>query len=166
MKKQMIPIVDERDKLICYKERGSIKSGEIYRVSSLCIINSKNQILLARRALTKSHNPGKWGLSVEGTVEKGETYDSNIIKEAEEELGLNGIKPVKGLKVRVKSLYNYFCQIYHLKIDKEPKEFKIRKEEIEEIKWFPKKQFFKLVNDCPENFIENMKERAELFFPN
>ena len=113
--KQLIPIVDEKDNLLCYKERGLVKSRDIYRVSSLCIINNKNQILLGRRALTKSHNPGRWGLSVEGTVEKGETYDSNMIKEAEEELGLKNIKLSKGPKVRVKSIWNYFCQIFYLK---------------------------------------------------
>ena len=34
--------------------------------------------------------PEVWGPAVSGTNEEGETYDSNIIKEAQEEIGLTG----------------------------------------------------------------------------
>ena len=92
---EKIIIVDEDDNIIGSKERNSIVSGDIYRVSALLIENSKGEILLAQRALTKKHDPGKWGPPVAGTVEEGETYESNIVKEAEEELGLKNIQIIK-----------------------------------------------------------------------
>jgi len=94
-----IIIVDENDNPIGLKERGTLDyDKDIYRVSALWITNSKGQILIARRALTKKQNPGKWGPGVAGTIDEGETYDSNIIKEAKEELGLQNIKPEKWIK--------------------------------------------------------------------
>ncbi|GAF94063.1 unnamed protein product, partial [marine sediment metagenome] len=82
--KSKIIIVDDNDKIIGYKERDTLKREDIYRVSALWITNSHGEILLARRHHTKSHRPRKWGPAVAGTVDAGETYEDNIIKEAEE----------------------------------------------------------------------------------
>ena len=116
--KPKIVIVDEDDNVIGHKERGLVGRGDIYRVSALWITNSKGKILLARRALTKSHDPGKWGPAVAGTVEEGEDYRDNIVKEAGEEIGLRNIKPQTGPKIRIFGEHNYFDQWYLLKIDK------------------------------------------------
>src|SRR3989344_2570418 len=111
-------IVDEHDNPIGLKDREDITSEDIYRVSLLWITNSKGEILLARRAYTKSHDPGKWGPAVAGTVEEGETYESNIIKEAEEELGLTNLKLVSGARLRKRTNYNYFVQQFSIVLDK------------------------------------------------
>src|SRR3989338_6686941 len=87
--KQQIPIVNDRDVGIGYKFREEITKEDIYRVSALWVTNSQVMILLAKRALTKKNSPGEWGPAVSGTVDKGETYEGNIYREAEEELGLN-----------------------------------------------------------------------------
>ena len=121
------------------------------------ITNSKGEILLARRALTKSNDPGKWGPAVAGTVEVGESYRKNIIKEAEEELGSKNIKPVKLIKKRIFGKHNFFCQMYLLKIDRQIKDFKIQKKEVEEIKWFSKKELEQKIKSKPETFTASMK---------
>ena len=161
--KPRIPIVDENDNIVGYKDRGLVNQEDIYRVSALWITNSKGEALLARRALTKSHNPGKWGPAVAGTVEEEESYRDNIIKEAEEEIGLKNIKPLTGPKIRRSGEYNYFGQWYLLEIDKPINEFMIDRNEVESIKWFSKKDLLKEIQDHPDKFLENMKERVELF---
>ena len=111
-----IPFVNENDEVVEVfegKNWGDLHPESIYRVSSLWITNSKGEVLLARRAFNKKHDPGKWGPAVSGTVEEGETYESNIIKETEEELGIKSLKPIAGLKLRVKNKYNYFNQGIH-----------------------------------------------------
>lgn len=158
-----IIIVNENDKIIDYKERDNTKNNNIYRVSGLWITNDKGEILLARRAFTKSHSPGKWGPAVAGTVEKGETYYSNIIKEAEEELGLKNIKPKKGPKERVFGEHNFFCQWYLINSNKSLEDFKIQKKEVAEIKWFKVKKLLEEINSNPEDFIKSMKKPIKLF---
>ena len=86
--KEKIIIVDKNDKIIGYKIRGTLDKNGIYRVSALWITNSLGEILLARRSRKKDKHPLKWGPAVAGTVEEGETYEQNIVKEAWEELGL------------------------------------------------------------------------------
>jgi len=161
MKKEII--VDEKDKIIGFKEREQIKQKDIYRVSALWINNSKGEFLLAKRAFTKSNSPGKWGPAVAGTVEEGENYEENIIKETEEELGLKNINFEKGPKLRVTGKHNYFTQWYVLTINKSIKDFNIQEDEVAEIKWFSREEFDKLVKEDSSVFIERMGGYVERF---
>jgi len=161
--KPRIIIVDENDEIIGYKARGTLKSEDIYRVSYLWLTNTKGQVLLARRAFTKSHHPGKWGPAVAGTIEEGETYDSNIIKEAEEELGLKGFKFTKGIKQRKPGKYDYFSQQYLLTADIEIDQFKVQEEEVAEIKWFSKAELASELKRKPDEFLKSMKKFLERF---
>jgi len=158
-----IIVVDEKDGMIGSKEREAVEMSDIYRVSALWITNSRSEILLARRALTKSHSPGKWGPAVAGTIEEGETYGTNIIKEAEEEIGLINIKPDKGTKIRISNKYNYFLQWYTVKIDKQLEKFEIQKSEVAEIRWFSKDEIKKKINENPDEFINSVKQWIGLF---
>jgi isopentenyl-diphosphate delta-isomerase len=158
-----IVIVNENDEIIGSKERDAIVKGDIYRVSALWITNSAGQILLAQRAYNKKHNPGKWGPAVAGTVEVGEDYDDNIIKEAEEELGLKNINPKKVTKVRRRGEHDYFCQIYSAVVDKNLDEFKIQKSEVENIKWMSREELAASMENDPENYLESLKKYWVIF---
>jgi isopentenyldiphosphate isomerase len=163
MVNKKIPFVDEDDNILGYKERSGEIKKEIYRVAALWITNSKKQVLLARRALTKTNNPGRWGPAVAGTVEEGETYESNIIKEAEEELSLKNINIEKGKKVRVKGKYNFFCQYFMAKIDKGAEDFNFNREEVLEVKWFTKQEILDMAKNHPEELTESYKYWVDLF---
>lgn len=158
-----IIIVDKNDNVVGLKEWENLKNEDIYRVSALWVENSKGEVLLARRALTKSHSPGKWGPAVAGTVENKETYDSNIIKEAEEELGLKNLEFLKGPKIKISGKHNYFLQWYLLKIDKSLEDFKIQKSEVEEIRWFSKDELRKKISANPDEFIVSTNQWIKLF---
>ena len=158
-----ITIVDKNDKVIGYRERNILRKDDIYRVSALWITNSRGDILLAKRHHTKSHHPGKWGPAVAGTIEKGETYESNIIKEMREELGINNLMPKLGPRMKMDNEFHYFIQWYVLSIDKEVDEFKIQKEEVEEIKWFSPRELTRELREHPEDFLPAMGKYFKLF---
>src|SRR3989339_514660 len=90
-----IPIVNEQDEIIGYEERETRNPKHICRVTGLWVTDKDQNILLAQRALVRKFNPGMWGPAVSGTVEEGETYKSNIIKEAREEIGLVNLKQIE-----------------------------------------------------------------------
>ncbi|MDD5652113.1 MAG: NUDIX domain-containing protein [Parcubacteria group bacterium] len=158
MANDKIIIVNEKDEVIGSDFRKNVGKGKIYRVSALWVENSQGDALLAQRAFTKSHSPGKWGPTVAGTNDEGENYDDNIIKEAEEEIGIKGLKFEKDVKIRVSGKYDYFCQWYKLIIDRDLSEFKVDKKEIEQIKWFSKKELRKSIESSPEMFVEALGE--------
>ncbi|PIR43972.1 hypothetical protein COV23_02400 [Candidatus Wolfebacteria bacterium CG10_big_fil_rev_8_21_14_0_10_31_9] len=159
-----IIIVDENDNEIGLKERGTLNPEDIYRVSALWITNSNGEVLLAQRNFNKKHDSGKWGPAVAGTVDDGETYDSNIIKEAEEELGLKNINFKKGIKKeRFSNKHKYFGQWYFLIIDRLASEFIIQKEEVEKVQWFSKDEFYNLYLKNPSIFLDSIKKWFDEF---
>ena len=157
-----IIIVDDKDNKIGIKERESITRENIYRVSALWVTNSKNEILLAKRSLNRTNSPGKWGPAVTGTVEENETYDSNIIKEAEEEIGLRDIRFQKGFKKRMVTKYNFFCQWYFVEINKNLNEFKLQEDEVKEIKWFLKEELLCKIKKDQDKFMQSVKIGTEM----
>jgi len=165
IKRPKIVVVDENDKIIGYKDKDILGKEEIYRVSALWITNSNGEILLARRHHTKSHHPRKWGPAVAGTVDEGETYEENIIKEAEEELGLKDIKIKLGPKTKTDDEFHHFTQWYAAMVDKNISEFKIQEDEVEEIKWISPDELKKELKEHLEEFTPTAEKYFELFLP-
>ena len=158
-----IPIVDNDDVVVGYKDRKDVLPEDIYRVSALWIKNSEGESLLAQRAFSKTNDPGKWGPAVAGTVEEGENYDINIRKEAQEEIGISDISMEKGPKERIFGEHNYFVQWYTARIDKGAGEFVIDKDEVSEVRWFSKKDLMRESESNTNDFLSGTKRWIELF---
>jgi len=157
-------VVNENDEIIGHTSLEEIDSKKLlYRVAALWIKNSKGESLLARRALTKSHFPGIWGPAAAGTVEKGETYEENIIKEAEEELGISNISVKKGPKYRAVEKYHHFTQMFTCTLDTSAGDFQIQEEEVAEVKWFTKKELLQQIESNPEKFTESTGKYIKAF---
>ncbi|MES2224087.1 MAG: NUDIX hydrolase [Patescibacteria group bacterium] len=148
-------IVNEKDEIIGYRPRNERLPSEIGRVSGLVILNSKNEMLIAQRVMSKKTDPGKWGPAVAGTVEEGETYESNIIKEAEEEIGLiiseSDIKFVSH-EYRETS-HKYFSTTFLVVVDKSIEAFKKQDNEVAEIRWVNIEELRTWYKDSPSDFI-------------
>lgn len=160
---RIIPVVNKNNKIIGYKDRDHLDKNDIYRVSALWVTNSRGEILLARRHRNKLQHPRKWNPAACGTVDKGETYRKNIIKEAEEELGLKNIKPKLGPMIEINNDYHHFTQWYFLKVDKNINEFIIEEDATEEVKWFSLKELKKDLKEHPEDFIPDMEKHLKRF---
>ncbi|MBU1038630.1 NUDIX domain-containing protein [Patescibacteria group bacterium] len=157
--KPKIPIVNEKDEIIDYKDRTTITSKDIYRVAGLWVTNNQGDILLARRAFTKTHDPGKWGPAVAGTVEVDETYKSNIIKEAEEELGLKNLDLIPGPKYLSRGeKWTHFTQVFFAVIDTELDNIKIDETEVAEVRWFNKSVLGVELSTRPQDFLGAVKK--------
>lgn len=155
----LFTIVNDKDEVIGAKKRSAMTCDDIYRVSALWLTNSKGEVLLARRAFTKSHDPGKWGPAVAGTVEDGETYELNIIKEMDEELGLRGVSVRAGEKqLRSSKKWRYFGQRFYATVDKRIDEFTIQADEVAEVRWFTREQLQKEVAEHPDHFLRSVVE--------
>ncbi len=155
-----IPIVNEEDEIMGYKDRNDRDVNDVIRITGLWLWNERGEVLLAQRAFTKSHHGGLWGPAVAGTVEEGETYESNIIKEAEEEIGLIDLKPVLGPKIR---LPGKFAQWFTSTVNSEYS-FIRQTEEVEAIKWFSKDELLQALKETPDVFIPSLKDSALYFF--
>lgn len=158
MNKPRIIIVNEDDTVIGCRDRTltSLDPGSICRVSALWITDSKGNILLAQRSFSKKYSPGKWGPAVSGTNDEGETYHENIIKEAEEELGIVGIGFKRELKMRRHGEHEYFLQWYSAIVDRPESSFSIQEDEVERIKWFSPHDLKSAYVERPDDFVSGM----------
>lgn len=87
-------IVDAEGK-VCGKAPRSLchsRPGILHPVVHLHAINSRDEIYLQKRSLSKQIQPGKWDTAVGGHVQSGEAIDTALKREAEEELGLQGFR--------------------------------------------------------------------------
>jgi isopentenyl-diphosphate Delta-isomerase len=150
----LISIVDEDDTIIEYVEISERKPEQIYRVSALWVTNSHGDILIAQRHRSKKHYPLRWWPAVAGTVEKGETYLSNIIKETEEEIWVSITDPTLGPKIQTKTWYLHFTQWFTATLDKTIDEFTLQKDEVEQVRWV-----------SPEKLVSELEENPEIFTP-
>ncbi len=158
-----IIIVDQSDKEIGVKDITETTTEDIYRVSALWITNSQGEVLLARRHRNKKKHPNMWGPAVAGTVEQGESYEQNIIKETKEEIGLEDVAFVIGPKTETTGEFHHFTQWFTLQIDKEAKDFVIQEDEVEEVQWFKVGELKKKMQESSEKFLPTLPEYVKLF---
>jgi Isopentenyldiphosphate isomerase len=155
-------VVDENDKVIGEAERESFDyKNDYYRVSALWVVNSKGEMLIAQRSWNKDSNPGKWGAAVSGTVEVGETYLENIMKETVEEIGLEGVEFEELCKAKKVVPRKLFATWYIARCDWPIEKFVKQDEEVEAIKWI---EIGELVNDVsvnPDTYISGFGENIK-----
>jgi isopentenyldiphosphate isomerase len=152
-----IQIVDQNDKLISIKDRDEVDySKDIYRVAALWLTNLDGEVLIARRKLTKDKDPGLWGPAVAGTIEEGETYESNIYKEADEEIGLTEHEFKVGPKLFIQHPRTFFSQWFFGVCDWPEDKFKTQDDEVEKVEWVNAKQLKQDVQDNPAKYVSQM----------
>lgn len=160
---ELIVIVNKNDEVIGSKDRAKVSSPDIYRVSALWLTNSKGEVLLAQRKLTKAHDPGKWRPAVAGTVKDGESYEDNIYKEADEEIGLTGCKFIPGPKIFRDSENKFFCQWFLFVTDKDVSEFIPQETEVEKLAWVDKNLLFEDIRNNPQKYTKGAPTYEGLF---
>lgn len=151
-------LVDKNDTVVGYKERGALGPGDVYRITSLWVMNPKHEVLLAQRVLAKKNDPGKWGPAVAGTIENNESYDEGIAKEAREELGITGIEFSRGPKLYIADNghgQGYFCQTYVAQLDWPLERFQLLAEEVAAIRWVEIAELERDVIAFPDRFVTN-----------
>ena len=153
-----ITIVDENDNPIGAKPREALTADDCYRVSAIWITKPGGDILMAQRAHSKKNDPGKWGPAVAGTVEEGEEYLANAIKEAAEEIGLmiNPKKLEKGPRIYIQRLgRNYFCQWFFYVTDMPTDVMELKKDEVAQVRWLSRDVVKQMLEKEPKLLVES-----------
>ena len=155
-----IPIVNKRDEIIGHKERTDRNKTDITRVAALLLLNPKGETLITRRAANKIHDPNKWGPAVAGTVEEGETYIANIIKETLEEIGFTITEKelLVGPHVYIETDHKYFTQFYFAKTDLPISAFNIDPQEVAEIRWAVISELIAWFKKSPADFTRSFEK--------
>ncbi|MBS1266092.1 MAG: Isopentenyl-diphosphate Delta-isomerase [Candidatus Woesearchaeota archaeon] len=160
MADELIDLVDENNNLIDRQVMKSKahKKGLWHRSAHIWIYNSNKEVLLQLRAKDKKLFPNKWDMSVAGHVGDGEDVKQAAIREIKEEIGLEvDDKELEFVNIRKSKIDNgvknyEFIYVFVLKYDKDIKDLKIHKQELQKIEFFPVKFVKKDFIENPDNY--------------
>lgn len=155
--------MNAEDEVIGAKEEDQLAREDIYRVSALWLTNPRGEILLARRSLSKVHDPGKWGPAAAGTVRVGESYYDCMVREAANEIGLEDLEFRRLYMFRRSHKYNYFCQWYSAVVDRRARDFRIKPQEVDQVRWFNRPDLEKDIEENPGEYLTAMGMYLDLF---
>ncbi len=89
---EIVQIVDRNNQAIDSVPRSVMRNQHlIHRASYILVFNSKKELFLQKRTMTKDVFPGTWDVAAGGVVLAGESYEESAIRELDEELGVTGV---------------------------------------------------------------------------
>lgn len=148
---EYLDIVNKEDKVIGKGTRRSVhEKHNIHRGVHVFIVNRKGEILIQQRSKDKDDRPLYYDASVGAQVLSGETYRQAALREAEEELGISGIKLKKICKY--KSFSDRQREIRTLFSARHDGPFKINKEEVEKIEFWSVEKVQEVIRKGSVNF--------------
>ncbi|MFH1439255.1 MAG: NUDIX domain-containing protein [Candidatus Woesearchaeota archaeon] len=157
MPKEYLYHVDEDDNVIEKVLRSEARKKNLFhRSTSIIVFNSKGDILVHKRTLTKDIYPGYYDLAVGGGLSYGESYLEGAKREVEEEIGVKDAELTFLFKFRYEkdeenNRIKTFTNIYKLIFDGQ---IRFQEEEVESGKFISLeklKEMMKLEKFCPDN---------------
>ncbi|WP_281166116.1 NUDIX hydrolase [Liquorilactobacillus sicerae] len=134
--KEIWDIYDQSLNKITEKKRFEpLNKGEYHLVVNAFIYNSKNQVLLQKRAMEKLNYPGYWEESVGGSALKGENHLDAIQREIKEELNLDLLVYEKNFYMRCIE-QNWIEDWFVFRTDFQINDLQLQTEEVELVNLF------------------------------
>jgi 16S rRNA (adenine1518-N6/adenine1519-N6)-dimethyltransferase len=86
----MLDVVDMQDHVVGMASRHNVHDRRLcHRAVHLLLFNPQGELFVQKRSASKDTFPLRYDSSASGHVDSGETYDVAVVRELQEELGLN-----------------------------------------------------------------------------
>lgn len=159
--KEMIILVDQNDNEIGAIEKiEAHKQGVLHRAFSIFIIDSKNRMLIQRRALSKYHTPGLWSNTCCSHPRYGEDLINAVHRRLKEEMGFD-CELVELFSFIYKAEFDNGLiehELDHVFIGYYDGEVSPNKEEVDDIKWIEIDKLLEDIKNNPEKYTIWFKE--------
>lgn len=135
MAEEYFDVVNARDEPVGRATRKEVHVRELrHRSVHVLVFDAAGRVFLQKRSMKKDMDPGLWDSSCSGHVDAGEDYDTAVVRELGEELGLRVTEvPERWLRIKAQDQTGWeFCWIYRLQNDGP---FVLQPEEIEAGEW-------------------------------
>ena len=165
---ESIIFVDENDVPVGTGTREEAWANGIYvRIVRAVLRDENGRILSQLRSAEKKSYPNRWTDSASGHVDEGDTYESAIGRELEEELGLETELTFLG-KFASKDITDgktilEFNAVYEGRIDSSVS-LDLQETEVSDTKWYELGELKQLMKDDPESFTPGFRELIARFY--
>ena len=148
------------------------RDGDWHKSVHIWVINSKNELLIQKRASIKESWPNLFDISAAGHVSAGEKPITSAIREVREELGLDVSEkdfeylftvPQQITTNNGAFINNEFSDVYLVKTDLDLSKFELQKEEVAEVKFIPFKDLQSAIINKSSEFVPHPEEYRLLF---
>src|SRR5690348_16785334 len=157
MSEEIFDVVNDRDEVIDHKSRAEVhRLGLLHRAVHVLVFNSRGEIFLQKRSMSKDKSPGLWDSSASGHLDSGEDYDACAVREVREEIGLRvNVCPEKLFKINAcRETDQEFVWVYRCKSEGP---FELHPEEIERGDWFSSEEVSRWIANKPQEFCSAFK---------
>jgi isopentenyldiphosphate isomerase len=90
---ELFDVVDDQDRVLRQETRAEVhRQRLLHRAVHVLVFNPAGEVYLQRRSAAKDTYPLRWTTSCSGHVDAGEDYNTAVVRELAEELGLSGVK--------------------------------------------------------------------------
>ena len=152
MSEEIFDVVNERDEVVGRAPRGEVhRTGLKHRAIHVFIFNTRGEIFLQKRSMSKDSSPGLWDSSASGHLDSGEDYDACAVRELREEIGLVVRTPPRRV-FKVSPCAETGQEFVWLYEGASEGPFILHPEEIERGDWFSRTRVTEWVNERPEDF--------------
>ena len=154
---ELIDIINENNELTGEKQdRKTIHKNKMWHRHVNCWIMNKNgEILLQKRAACKATNPNQWA-TTGGHVITGETTIEGVLREINEELGIqlsdSDMELIDIHKIE-KPSSNCFEYEYFTTVDYPIDQYKIQEEELSDVKYVSIEDVVNIRNNKDQNYM-------------
>ncbi len=152
MSEEIFDVVNEHDEIIGRETRREVhRTGLKHRAIHAFVFNSRGEVFLQKRSMSKDSSPGLWDSSASGHLDCGEDYDACVVRELREEIGLSvSACPKRLFKIKSCAQTGHeFVWLYHCESDGP---FTLHPEEIERGDWFELARVSAWVKERPQDF--------------
>jgi len=138
------------------------RDGDWHKSIDIWVMNSKGELLLQKRSKQKESYPGLWEVSCSGHVGAGENSLDSALRELKEELGVDVAAEQLQFLFEDKEenvtnngtfINKEFKEIYLLKLDLPVEKYDLQVEEVEAVKYVPRKELEYQLKKTPEIFV-------------
>ena len=152
---EYFPLVNESGEVIGRATRTECHSGsfKLHPVVHLHVFNSRGELYLQKRSMSKDIQPGKWDTAVGGHLALGEDYETGARRELMEELGVTSPVELEYLfdgKIR-NAIESEDTRVFGLRM---AEGFEFQRSEIDAIRFWSANELFDPANRA--NFTPNL----------
>jgi isopentenyldiphosphate isomerase len=164
-----VQVVDEDDKVIGSAPLEDVwRTGQIHRIVRIMVEDEAGRILLQKRSAHVGLFPLCWDHSAAGHVDEGDTYETAVKRELQEELGIAGVPLKEIAHYRTDHTVdghrlNRFNKLYKTVV-KADQSLHIDEHEVAEARWFTLNDIEKLIHDHPNQVTEGLVQAMKDYY--